>query len=396
MEALILVDLQNDFLPGGALAVPRGDEVIPLANALQPYFPLVVATQDWHPADHLSFASQHPGSMAGDVAEVNALQQVLWPDHCVQGTPGAALAANLHTDSIAHVIRKGTDRQVDSYSGFFDNDRRRATGLHEYLQARHVTDVYILGLATDYCVRATALDAARLGYRVQLIEDACRGVNLRSHDAADALREMERAGVQRVPSSRWLSPAERLARREQELQVLAQGRFLRLVKAERWEYAERINTSGVVIIVPVTTENELLLIEQHRPPLGRRCLEFPAGLVGDRPELNQEPPLDAVRRELEEETGYAADNIRLLGHASPTAGLTSELVSVYLATGLRRVSAGGGAEGEQILVHRVPWSEAGAWLARRASEGLEVAMSVYGGIWWAAYALQHPSGPGQH
>jgi ADP-ribose pyrophosphatase len=204
---------------------------------------------------------------------------------------------------------------------------------------------------------------------------------------------MERAGVQRVPSSRWLSPAERLARREQELQVLAQGRFLRLVKAERWEYAERINTSGVVIIVPVTTENELLLIEQHRPPLGRRCLEFPAGLVGDRPELNQEPPLDAVRRELEEETGYAADNIRLLGHASPTAGLTSELVSVYLATGLRRVSAGGGAEGEQILVHRVPWSEAGAWLARRAGEGLEVAMSVYGGMWWAADALQHPAGP---
>ena len=200
MKALILVDLQNDFLPGGALAVPDGDAVLPAANRLQKHFDLVVATQDWHPADHGSFAASHEGRAAGDVIELAGLEQILWPVHCVQETPGAATSAELDTSGVARVFPKGTDPAVDSYSGFFDNGRRRATGLGDYLQERGVTEVYVCGLATDYCVRATALDAVGLGFATRLIEDASRGVELRPGDVARAIEAMKAAGVRVVRS----------------------------------------------------------------------------------------------------------------------------------------------------------------------------------------------------
>jgi len=198
MNTLILVDIQNDFLPGGALAVPDGNKVVGAANALMAKFDLVVATQDWHPANHGSFASQHPGSDVGDLVELNELQQILWPDHCVQGTPGAALAPGLDIDAIERVFHKGTDVGVDSYSGFFDNARRNATGLGEYLKDRNVTRVAICGLATDYCVKFTALDAVDLGFETTLVEDACRGVEINAGDVAKAIEEMKAAGVKVV------------------------------------------------------------------------------------------------------------------------------------------------------------------------------------------------------
>lgn len=197
VRALILVDLQNDFLPGGALAVPDGDAVLPLANryAADPGYELVVATQDWHPPGHGSFASSHPGRAPGEVIDLHGLPQVLWPDHCVQGTPGAELAAGLDRSRVAAVFRKGTDPCIDSYSAFFDNGHRKATGLGDWLRERHVDEVHVLGLATDYCVRFTALDAVALGFRVVLLEDASRGVELAPGDVARAIAAMRDAGV---------------------------------------------------------------------------------------------------------------------------------------------------------------------------------------------------------
>ena len=199
-SALILVDLQNDFLPGGTLAVPEGDLVLPVANRVQRFFDLVAATQDWHPLDHGSFAANHPGKKPGDVVELNGLRQILWPVHCVESTPGAELAGGLDTARLTRIFRKGTDRAIDSYSGFFDNGRRRSTGLGDFLLERGVTDVYILGLATDYCVKFTALDASTLGFRTFLIEDGTRGVELRPGDVASALNEMRQARVEIVSS----------------------------------------------------------------------------------------------------------------------------------------------------------------------------------------------------
>ena len=195
MNCLVLVDLQNDFLPGGALAVPNGDDVIPIANQLQKHFPLVVATQDWHPPTHGSFAANHPGRKVFEQIELNGFPQTLWPVHCVQGTPGAELAASLHRDKIARVFPKGTDPSIDSYSGLFDNGHRKSTGLGEWLKAQGVTDVFVCGLATDYCVKFTALDAAKAGFKTHLIEDACRGVNLAPHDVKRAIEEMRSAGI---------------------------------------------------------------------------------------------------------------------------------------------------------------------------------------------------------
>jgi nicotinamidase/pyrazinamidase len=198
MDALILVDLQNDFCPGGTLAVPEGDLIIPRVNELQKEFPLVVATQDWHPADHGSFAANHPGKTPGEVIELDGLTQILWPVHCMQGTPGAALHPRLDRSAIARVFRKGDDRRWDSYSGFFDNGHRKATGLEAYLKDRGADAVYLCGLATDYCVKHTALDAVRLGFETFLIEDACRGVNLKPDDAHRAVQEMLANGVRRT------------------------------------------------------------------------------------------------------------------------------------------------------------------------------------------------------
>jgi nicotinamidase/pyrazinamidase len=200
MRALLLVDLQHDFCPGGALAVARGHETIPVANRLLQYFSIVVATQDWHPADHQSFAPQHPGRKPGDMIELNGLPQVLWPPHCVQGTTGAALHADLDREKITEVFPKGTDRGVDSYSGFFDNGHRRSTGLADWLRARWITRVYVMGLATDYCVKATALDARDLGFDTWVIEDGCRPVELHPGDGDRALAAMRGAGVTIVES----------------------------------------------------------------------------------------------------------------------------------------------------------------------------------------------------
>jgi nicotinamidase/pyrazinamidase len=195
MNALILVDLQNDFVPGGALAVPEGDTIVPLINELQPRFDLVVATQDWHPRDHGSFAANHPGTNPGDVVELNGLPQILWPVHCVQNTGGACFAPGLETRRIERIFQKGTDPGIDSYSGFFDNGHRKATGLAEYLRGRGVDRFCLAGLATDYCVKFTALDAVAEGFRVTLLADACRGVDLASGDVARAVDEMRAVGV---------------------------------------------------------------------------------------------------------------------------------------------------------------------------------------------------------
>ncbi len=203
MRVLILVDLQNDFVPGGALAVPRGDEVVPLANRLAERFDLVVATQDWHPANHGSFATEHQGREPGDTIELGGLEQILWPVHCVQETSGAEFVEALDMDPVKKIFQKGTQRDIDSYSGFFDNGHRRATGLGDYLKEQSVIDVYVLGLATDYCVKFTALDARSLGFRTHLVEDACRGVDLTPGDVDRAVEEMRATGV-RVLNSREL------------------------------------------------------------------------------------------------------------------------------------------------------------------------------------------------
>jgi nicotinamidase/pyrazinamidase len=201
MKALILVDLQNDFMPGGALAVTGGDQIIPVVNRLQRQFELVVATQDWHPANHGSFAANHAGRQVFDLASLGGLPQVLWPSHCVQGTSGAEFAAGLDSTRISKVVHKGTDPEIDSYSGFFDNGHSKATGLADYLHGRHVSDVHVVGLATDYCVKFTALDARKLGFATYLIADACRGVDLKPGDVERAIEEMQAAGVQVVHSN---------------------------------------------------------------------------------------------------------------------------------------------------------------------------------------------------
>ena len=202
MKALILVDIQNDFLPGGALPVKKGDEVVPVANRMQQSgaFDLVVATQDWHPKDHKSFAANHPGKKPGDVIDLEGLEQVLWPVHCVQNSPGAAFAPDLSMGEVLRVFQKGIDPNIDSYSGFYDNGQRRSTGLGEWLRNRGVRDVYVMGLATDYCVKATVLDAKRLGFNTYMIEDGCRGVELTPGDTKLAIERIRDAGVRVVRS----------------------------------------------------------------------------------------------------------------------------------------------------------------------------------------------------
>ena len=199
-RALILVDLQNDFVPGGALAVAGGDAVIPVANRIQAAFDLIVASRDWHPRDHGSFAANHPGRKVGEVIDLNGLPQVLWPVHCVQNTRGAEFVPGLDISRIDRVFLKGTDPTIDSYSAFFDNGHRRSTGMGDYLKERGVRDLYVCGLATDYCVNFTALDACKLGFNVHLIEDASRGVNLKPDDSAKALDGIRRAGGQIIRS----------------------------------------------------------------------------------------------------------------------------------------------------------------------------------------------------
>jgi len=194
-SALILIDLQRDFCRGGSLEVPDAEVLIPLANQLQESFDNIVATKDWHPVDHVSFASSHLGKKINDILVINGVQQVLWPVHCVQNTPGAEFHRNLSTDKINKIVFKGTDKDIDSYSAFFDNARLRETDLKNYLQEKNIRKVFIMGLATDYCVKYSCLDAVALGFETYLIEDACRGVELIEGNIARAIDEMKEKGV---------------------------------------------------------------------------------------------------------------------------------------------------------------------------------------------------------
>ncbi len=196
-SALIVIDVQNDFCSGGALAVPQGEEVVPLINAMLPDYGVRVFTQDWHPADHKSFASQHNGKSAFETVDMPYGPQVLWPDHCVQGTHGAAFHPDLHTDAANMIIRKGFRRDIDSYSAFFENDRSTPTGLMGYLRTLNVQKVTLAGLATDFCVAYSALDAARLGFEVTVAARACRAIDL-DGSLDNALAELARNAVRVV------------------------------------------------------------------------------------------------------------------------------------------------------------------------------------------------------
>ncbi len=193
-QALIVIDMQNDFCPGGLLAVAEGDLILPRINALMDEFSVVVLTQDWHPADHLSFADNHPGAEPFSIIDVAYAKQVLWPRHCVQGSTGAAFHPDLRIDPANMVIRKGFCPEIDSYSAFFENDRKTPTGLEGYLRSRGVTAITLVGLATDFCVAYSALDAARLAFGVTVLEGACRAIDLNG-SLADARAQMLTAGV---------------------------------------------------------------------------------------------------------------------------------------------------------------------------------------------------------
>jgi nicotinamidase/pyrazinamidase len=193
--ALILVDIQHDFLPGGALAVTQGDEILPIIAALQPQFDHIVATQDWHPADHGSFAANHPDTLPGQQIKLDGMSQILWPVHCVEGTSGADFPTTLDRSRWKRVFQKGKNPLVDSYSGFFDNARKGDTGLRSYLLLQGVRRVCIAGLALDYCVKYTALDAKSLGFDTVVLLDATRAVNLQPEDGKRAVEELKAAGV---------------------------------------------------------------------------------------------------------------------------------------------------------------------------------------------------------
>jgi len=198
MKTLILIDIQNDFCTGGALAIPDGDAVVPVANRLMSNFEMTIASQDWHPANHKSFASQKEGISVGETFQLNGLTQMAWPDHCIQGSRGAQLVETLEKHSIDRIFTKGTDPEIDSYSAFFDNGHRAATGLGDFLKSNNVTEVFAMGLATDYCVKFTVLDALKLGFETKLIVDGCRGVELNEGDIDKAIQEMKDAGAEIV------------------------------------------------------------------------------------------------------------------------------------------------------------------------------------------------------
>lgn len=205
MKALIIVDMENDFMPGGALGVAKGDELISIINALIPKFPLIVACQDWHPKEHVSFAANHPGKKVGDRIKVKGFEQVLWPVHCVHDTAGAAMVSGLHKEKIAKFFHKGTEKDIDSYSAFFDNARLRSTGLDVYLKNHKITDVYLVGLATDYCVLYSSLDAIDLGFNVFVVIDGCRPINLQPEDERRAIATIAARGGKIITSHEVLA-----------------------------------------------------------------------------------------------------------------------------------------------------------------------------------------------
>lgn len=203
MKALLLVDIQNDFCPGGALAVPDGDSIIPTVNKLIEKFDVIIQTQDWHPAGHHSFASSHNGNEPFDTVELDYGTQVLWPDHCVQGSNGAEFHPELNTLKSQVIIRKGFRKAIDSYSTFFENDQKTSTGLRGYLNQRGITDIYTAGLATDFCVKWSILDGIDEGFNMHIIEDAVEGIDLKG-SLDEAWKEMRDKGVNVVQSSNLL------------------------------------------------------------------------------------------------------------------------------------------------------------------------------------------------
>lgn len=196
MKALIIVDVQNDFMPGGALEVRNADEIIPEVNKLQEEFNLVVFTKDWHPENHKSFVTQHKGKNLYDVIDLNGLPQVMWPVHCVQNTHGSEIHKDVKVKESAYFFTKGTDVEIDSYSGFFDNGKKKSTGLHEFLQEKGVNEVFVCGLAGDFCAKFTAIDAAELGYKTYFYKKATRAVNINPGDFDKAVAEMESKGIE--------------------------------------------------------------------------------------------------------------------------------------------------------------------------------------------------------
>lgn len=227
MKVLLLVDIQNDFCPNGSLAVPDGDQVVEVANALSRSgeFDLVIASADWHPADHLSFASNHDNANPYEQGDVGGITQTLWPTHCVQGTPGAEFHPALDLSPVDYVVRKGEQREIDSYSAFFDNGKQRETGLREILTEESLSrglgglkdiSLSVCGLATDYCVAATARDAKELGIDTQIILDASRAVNLNPGDEIKTLRELKEFGIEAISSVELLRSEARAIRPERE------------------------------------------------------------------------------------------------------------------------------------------------------------------------------------
>ncbi|NLJ44513.1 MAG: bifunctional nicotinamidase/pyrazinamidase [Bacteroidales bacterium] len=202
MNALVIIDVQNDFMPYGSLGVPDGQSIVPVINKIQPYYDLVVATQDWHPQDHISFASKHPGKKPFDNIELAGSNQVLWPDHCVQGTEGAMFHPDLETRKLAAIFRKGMDPQVDSYSGFYDNRHLISTGLAGYLRDKGISDVHFCGLASDICVYFTIRDAVMEGFSATLVEDASRPLNAETFEILK--KEMKGMGV-KIYTSEYLN-----------------------------------------------------------------------------------------------------------------------------------------------------------------------------------------------
>lgn len=200
MKALLVIDIQNDFCPGGALAVPEGDSIIPIVNRLIDSFDIIIQTQDWHPSGHSSFASSHEGKNPFDPIQMEYGEQVLWPDHCVQGSEGANFHPNLNTNKSQVIVRKGFRIDIDSYSTFYENDKKTTTGLTGYLNERGITDLYTVGLATDFCVKWSVLDGLKEGFKMILVEDAVRGIDLNG-SLESSLQEMKSKGVQFVQSN---------------------------------------------------------------------------------------------------------------------------------------------------------------------------------------------------
>ncbi|MGE5621060.1 MAG: bifunctional nicotinamidase/pyrazinamidase [archaeon] len=200
MNVFLIVDIQNDFLPGGSLAVANGDKIIPLINRLQEKFDLVAATQDWHPKNHKSFASNHPNKVPFDQIMLGSLEQVLWPDHCVQGSWGAEFSKEIKMDRVEAIFRKGMDPEIDSYSAFYDNGHKKSTGLADYLRGRKTDKIFIAGLAKDFCVYYSAKDALKEGFRIAVIEDASMPIDRRG--SKEKMNEIIKLGAEVIRSDR--------------------------------------------------------------------------------------------------------------------------------------------------------------------------------------------------